>query len=220
MRFLQYLNEEQEAPIDSEDWGSAGRKFEDNFAAACKLVGLKFQKNSKTGRAWDLHPTGDGWERIVTDKDVNIKVAGTKWMFGSSELTKILPWDNKPEDFDAEKAAKRVKRIINKIGIADVVFLKPKSKDIQQKITDGVNNKDTEALEKLLVKKNFNAEKLGRGYSVRVLVSKERVTSIAIDKGGKVFMRSEKPRKIGNSITVAFRTPTAKLGKINRKVKS
>lgn len=219
MRFLQYLKEEPSAPIDSEDWGMAGKKFEDMFATACRMVGLKFQKNTKTGRAWDFHPTGDGWERIISDKDVNIKVAGTKWMFGSVELTKILPWENKPEDFDAEKAAKKVKRIINKIGIADVVFLKPKGKDIQQKISNSVNNKDIETLEKLLVKKNFNAERLGRGYSVRVLTSKDRVTSIAVDKGGKVFMRSEKPRKVGGSMMVAFRTPTAKLSKIDRKVK-
>ena len=123
------------------------------------------------------------------------------------------------KSFDAEKAAKKVKRIINKIGIADVVFLKPKGKDIQQKISNSVNNKDIETLEKLLVKKNFNAERLGRGYSVRVLTSKDRVTSIAVDKGGKVFMRSEKPRKVGGSMMVAFRTPTAKLSKIDRKVK-
>jgi hypothetical protein len=217
MRFITFLNEEI---IDAEDWGSVGKKFEDTFSAACKLVGLKFQKNTKTGKSWDIHPTGDGWERLYSEKDVNIKVAGTKWMFGSSDLTKILPWENKPEDFDVEKAAKKVKRVVNKLGIPDVVFLKPKDKDIQQKITDAVRAKDIEALDKLMVKKNFNAEKLGRGYTVRVLTNNERVTSIAIDKGGKVFMRSEKPRKIGGSMMVTFRTPTAKIGKIDRKVKT
>ena len=62
-------------------------------------------------------------------------------------------------------------------------------------------------------KKNFYIEKLGSGWDVRVLTRDNRVSSIAIDSGGKVFMRSEKPRKLGGTQMVTFRTPTHVPGK-------
>lgn len=208
---------------DTDDWGKAGRDFERVFTRACDLLGLKYEKNSFTGRIWDITPIGPGWERILTDKDVNIKAGGTKWMFSSSEIYKELPWDDdKPDDFDVEIAAQKVKKILRKFGIDKTVFLKPSSKDIQNDIYNAVKNEDIEVLDDIFASKNFYAEKLGNDYSVRVIVNDTRVTSIAIDKGGKVFMRSEKPRKLGagGTVTVTFRTPTPKIGKVERKVKS
>ena len=35
-----------------------------------------------------------------------------------------------------------------------------------------------------------------------------RVSSVAIDSGGKVFMRSERPRELGGTMVVTFRTPS------------
>lgn len=207
---------------DPGDWGKVGRSFEKVFTDACDLVGLGYEKNSFSGRVWDMHPIGPGWERIIADNDVNIKAGGTKWMFSSSELYKELPWEQIPEDFDPEHAAKRVKSVLRRLGIAKTVFLKPASKDVEMDLRQAVKDKDIGALNKILTQKNFYIEKLGSGYSVRVRTDGGRITSIAIDKDGKVFMRSEKPRKLGagGTITVTFRTPTPKIGKVERKVKA
>jgi hypothetical protein len=220
MRLSKYLIE---MANDPDDWGKVGRDFERVFTRACELLGLRYEKNSFTGRIWDMKPVGPGWERILLDKDVNIKAGGTKWMFSSSEIYKELPWDDdKPEDFDTEVAAQKVKKILRKFGIDKTVFLKPANKDIQNDIYNAVKNEDIETLEDIFTSKNFYAEKLGTDYSVRVIANDTRVTSVAIDKGGKVFMRSEKPRKLGmgGTITVTFRTPTPKIGRVERKVKA
>jgi len=217
LRFSRYLNE---TITDTEDTGAPGKKFENVFSQALKMVGLKFLSNTATGPGWDIKPQGDGWDRLISDTNVNIKVAGTKWMFSASELYSMLPWDGFTGEFNKEKAAAKVKRFINKRGISDIVFLKPNNKEIEQKIIAAVVAKDIETLDKLLTKKNFYAEKLGRTFDVRILTNDERVTSIALDKNGKVFMRSEKPRNLGGTVTVTFRTPTPKLGKVEKKVKT
>jgi hypothetical protein len=207
---------------DPGDWGVRGRSFEKVFTDACDLVGLKYEKNTFTGRAWDMHPVGPGWEKIISDNDVNIKAGGTKWMFSSSELYRELPWEQIPEDFDPDVAAQKVKNLFKRLGIAKTVFLKPADKDIEADLRQAVKDKDIAGLNKILTQKNFYIEKLGSNYSVRVRTDGGRITSIAIDKDGKVFMRSEKPRKLGagGTITVTFRTPTPKIGKVERKVKA
>lgn len=219
MKFQTYITEKGKV-VDAEDWGARGKKWEKTFMKACDLAGLKYQKNQVTGRLWDFHPVGKKWEKLLSDKDVNIKVYGTKWMFASSELYKELPWKELPEDFNEMKAVMKVKRILNKIGFNRVVFLKPKNKDVQSKIVQAVRNDDTFECERLLVKKNFLAKKIGN-YSVRILTNQERVTSIVIDIGGKVFMRSEKPRPMGSGKTmmVTFRTPTPKISDKEQNVK-
>ena len=206
---------------DPDDWGSVGRKFERVFTDACDLLGLKYEKNSFTGRIWDITPIGPGWERILVDRDVNIKAGGSKWMFSSSEIYKELPWDDdKPEDFDPEIAAQKVKKILRKFDIDKTVFLKPISKEIQDEIYDAVKKEDIKKLDSIFTKKNFYAEKLAGDYSIRILTNDTRVTSVVIDKGGKVFMRSEKPRKLGmgGTMTVTFRTPTPKIGKVEKRI--
>ena len=218
MKFRDFLGE----AVDIVDTGKKGKEFENTFVEALKMVGLKFEVNRYAGRMWDIKPIGDGWLRLVSDKEVNIKVSGTKWMFGTSELYKMLPWEKLPDDFNKEKAEAKVKRFLNKKGLAQIVYLKPKDKIIQQKIMDAVKSaRDDDRfigdIKNLLVKKNFYIEKLGKSYKVRVLANKERVTSVAIDKGGKVFMRSEKPRSMQGTMMVTFRTPTTKLGKAVQK---
>ena len=217
MRFHKFLNEVK----DIVDSGKKGKEFEAKFIEALEMVGLDFDINHYAGKMWDILPKGDGWLRLVSDKEVNIKVAGTKWMFASTELYTMLPWEKLLDNWDVDKATKKVRNFLNKKGVAQTVYLKPKDKTIQMAIIDAVNKKDKEKLDTLMVKKNFYIEKLGQGYNVRILTNGERVTSIAIDKDGKVFMRSEKPRQMkGSSMVVTFRTPTAKLGKVERKLKS
>jgi len=137
-------------------------------------------------------------------------------MFGNSDLVKILPWDTLPNDFNPDKLAATVKRLLNKHGLKDVVYVKPKNKSIEQMIMNAVDENDIDKLKTLLIKDNFYIEKLGKNYQVRVLHNDERVTSVAVDKGGRVFMRTEKPRNMGagaGTTLVTFRTPTPKIGK-------
>jgi len=213
-KFKQFI-----AELKDMDSGFEGKTFEKVLVKGLRMAGLDFKENIANGPGWDIQTKGSGWNRLIDDSDVNIKVAGTKWMVSMAELYTLLPWDKLPENYDSKKYEAKVKRLFNKKGVADIVFLKPKTKDIQNRIIEAVKNNNKDELEKLFVKKNFYSEKLGKGYDVRVLDNGERVTSIALDKGGKVFMRSEKPRKIGGSYSVTFRTPTTKLGKQERNVK-
>ncbi len=140
-------------------------------------------------------------------------------MFASKKLGEMLPWKGFKE-FDDIKAASKVKRFLNKLGINQVIYLKPKDQESQNKLISAVSKSNTIELNNILTKNNFYAEKLGKNYQVRVLTKDDRVSSIVIDKGGHVFMRSERPREMGGSSgVVAFRTPSEKIGKIYRKIK-
>ena len=203
---------------DTDDQGFGGKQFEKTLIKAFKLIGLKFVVNAVSGPGWDIHTTGEKWLRLISEKNVNIKVYGTKWMFSSSELYKILPWEKLPEDFDKAKYEKKIRRVFSKKGVSQIYFLKPKNKEIQERIINATNEKDVAELEKIIVKKNFRFEKIGQNYNINILDNGERITSIAIVKDGKVFMRSEKPRQLGGVMTVTFRSPTPKISKTTRPV--
>lgn len=207
--------------IPAFDAGGRGKKFEDILFKAFDLVGLKYTRNGRSGALWDIRPKGKGWQKIIHDENVNIKIANTKWMFGTAVFSKMLPWDDvtKFSDWSPELYAKRVKRHLNRLGLPSVMYLKPKDKDVQDRITAAVDKEDVPTLNDLLVRKNFTLEKLGKGYSVRITVDGNKIGSIAIDKGGKVFMRSEKPRNVSGSLMVGFRTPGKKMGKTYKRVK-
>lgn len=227
MRFKEYIDDIEEnldiidGDLDEktvEDWGKSGKKFETKMIRTMDVAGLDFEENRYAGAGWDVKPKGSNWITKLAGKDVNIKQAKTKWMFGSTELYKMLPWDGFKGKFDTDKAAKKVKAFIRKKGLDKIVYLKPNSPEIQSKITSiAADPKETKAKEKnakeVLSKKNFYIEKLAPGWDVRVLTRDGRVSSIAIDSGGKVFMRSEKPRPIGGSKMVTFRTPSHIPGK-------
>lgn len=214
-KFKKYLEE-----VKDIDAGKKGKTFEKVFIKGLKLVGLDFIENAVTGPGWDIKTKGKDWHRLIADSDVNIKIFGTKWMISMSELYTLLPWDELPENFNKTIYEKKIKRLFNKKGINNIVFLKPKNEKVQKDIINAVNDKSIEILKKLLIKENFLYDKLGKNYEVRILTNKNKVTSIAIDKNNKVFMRSEAPRKIGGSTTITFRTPTVKLTKKERKAVS
>lgn len=204
-----------------EDTGEAGKSFEKKFIQAFELVGLDFEVNRASGALWDIRPKGDGWSRMLSNQDVNIKVARTLWMFGTSELGNILPWDNIQDNFDLEKSKKIIRDILKKKGVSSNVFLKPKDDSVQEAIIQAVDNEDVQALNKLLVKSNFYAEKLGNDYDIRILTKDNYITSIVIMKGGKPFIRSERPRKVGGSSGfVAFKAADASMGSSSKPVKS
>jgi hypothetical protein len=178
MKFKEHLEEYEDLDIIDgdldektvDDWGSVGKKFEAKMVRALQLAGLDFEENRYAGSGWDIKPKGTGWVNKLSGKEVNIKQAKTKWMFGSSELYKMLPWDGFKGDFDVDKAAKKVKRFIKKKGLDKIVYLKPNSPEIQTKIKDIADNNDKEKEAKeVLNKKNFYIEKLSGAWSVRVL---------------------------------------------------
>ena len=139
MRFRNYLDERIEDTEETKlDVGKKGKSFERTLVAACKLVGLDFDVNRGSGAVWDIKPKGKGWNKLVTAKDVNIKIYRTKWMFAASELSRLLPWTNVPEDFDKEGAEKKVKKFFRKRGVESTFFLKPKDSGVEDAIIDAV----------------------------------------------------------------------------------
>lgn len=229
MRFKEYLEDYEDLDIldydlaekTVEDWGKRGKRFEKVMIRALDLAGLDLEANNYAGSTWDIKPKGAGWASGLSGKEINIKQARTKWMFGSSELYKMLPWDGFKGKFDVNKAAQKVKQFIKKKGIDKVIYLKPNSPDIQTKIRNvadditiiNADDKEKEAKD-IFQKSNFYIEKLAGSWDVRILTQPKdatdggRVSSIAIDSGGKVFMRSEKPRILGGTMMVTFRTPS------------
>lgn len=211
-----------------DDTGEKGKKFEKTMVNALKLAGLEMDVNTYAGSLWDIKPKGNHWSKDMLGQPVNIKQARTKWTWASSELYRMLPWDGFEGEFDTEKASKKVRRWLIKKGLHNVIYFKAKSSEIQDKINDlqrdvDMKNMDerSKKLKEIFSGKNFYAEKLQKGWNARVLTRDSRVSSIAIDSGGKVFMRSEKPRKLGGSIMVTFRLPTPIPGKgIERSVMS
>lgn len=198
--------------ILSEDTGASGKEFEAKFIEALELVGLEFDVNRSSGALWDIRPTGEGWNRLISEKDVNIKVARTKWMFGSAELSNMIPWDDASSIQNVELYKKRIRRLLKSKGVQDTLFLKPKSDAVQNKIMQAVAVKDVDTLNQILVRDNFLIEKLGNNYDIRILAKGNRITSIVFDKGGKVFMRSERPRQVGGSSGfVAFKSATPQI---------
>ena len=83
-----------------EDTGQTGKAFEKTFNKALELVNMKFSTNAPTGALWDIKPSGTNWISVLKNKDVNIKVARTKWMWGTSKLSKVLPWADIGDDWE------------------------------------------------------------------------------------------------------------------------
>lgn len=204
--------------LPSFDSGGVGKKFEDILLFAFGLIGLKFEKNSKGGKGWDFKPIGDQWLKIINNKNINVKIANTKWLFGSAVFGKIIDWDNFGDD-DLERAKKEVKKAFSKNGINRILFLRPKTSDIQSDIISATKKNDVIKLKELLQKKNFSIKKLGNSYEVKISVTNKKVSSIVILKDGKVFMRSERPRKVGGSKNfVGFRKDSIPKTKKPRKL--
>lgn len=59
------------------DVGSKGKMFDSKFREALRLVGLDFEENTAVGSMWDIHPKGKGWNKLLDDKDVNVKIHNT-----------------------------------------------------------------------------------------------------------------------------------------------
>jgi hypothetical protein len=161
------------------DTGVAGRTFEADFMRGCDLLGLQYEaQTGKSGAIWDIKLIGLGWHRLVRDRPTNIKVSGTRWLFGAAEVYKAMKasaanvrngtWD----ESDAEERVKRaVKDVFRRKGLPGTAFMKPKSPAIQKAIQAAVKKKDLKSLGDLLVAKNFLTKRLGNGYKIEVDVN-------------------------------------------------
>lgn len=163
------------------DTGARGKKFEYTFIAACDMLGLAYEESVGFSAAgWDIRPVGEGWHSIIKDRNTNIKVYSTRWLFSDRavyDAVKAAAVMVKQGVLTPAQASGRVERAVRKTlrekGLPSISFFKPKDKATQSAITAAVNAKDVEKLRKLMVSKNFATKRLGRVYKVKVDVSWE-----------------------------------------------
>jgi len=164
------------------DTGATGKQYEAKFKRACDLLGMKYEESGKTGVAgavWDIRPATDGtpWYPLLRGEDVNLKVVTARFLISSREI--YLAFHNlarkvKAGEITKAEADKRAERAVRsffkKAGVPTTLFMKPKSKDIQNSIIKAVNAGDVEALEKLMVADSFSTKMLGEPYNVAIHV--------------------------------------------------
>ena len=195
------------------DHGAIGKQFEAILKQGFDIVGLGYQNNNVGKQSmWDIKTYGDGWQKLVNDKFINIKTFKTKWLFSSVDLVNMLPWEDPKAaaSIDLAKSAKRIKRLLVKKGATNVVFLKPKTEEIQNGIIKAVKQKDKQSLNELLVKKNFYIFKIPKDATIGISTSDRGIGSITIKKGDVVLARSERPRALGGTPSVTFRMVSTK----------
>lgn len=182
------LREADEAPPadapatgEIQDSGRGGRQWEASFIAALDLLGLRYASQSGASSAvWDIHPEGEGWHVFIRDRNVNIKVYATPWLFSSKEVWRAVdafaPLVRAHPDARHEHLAKIERAVRSEIvrkGIPQTGFLKPVSPDVQHAIIDAVSRRDIEALRSLFVHRNFATKRLGPRFDVTVIMRGE-----------------------------------------------
>lgn len=79
--------------VKGSDAGKDGVEFEKSFLAAATFLGLPYTE-IEGGALWDIRPTGSEWADAVMDKNINIKIAYTDWMFQDNIVGRMLPWSD------------------------------------------------------------------------------------------------------------------------------
>lgn len=191
-RLYNLLNEDAEI-LDS---GIEGKIFEDNMVRAFHLLDLPHTVNRRGGEVWDFMPIGDRWDKTISNKQVNIKVASTIWMFGLQGLSQHIPWEH-GGDFDLHATKNLVHKFFRQKNIHNTWFMKPKNKTIQNNINKAVKEEDIDTLTTIFKGNNFIVYTLGNRYTVDFTHSADGnvINSIKIYKQGfkNVFMRIRKP---------------------------
>lgn len=214
--------------------GRAGMRYEKAFKEALRLVGLNFRDNTGTGAVWDIHPLGVGWHVLIGDQDVNLKVSRTRWLFSDAAVYQRMRevFQNVKGGRLTSRVGERtlrndVKEVLLSKGIADTVYMKPKSAEVEDAIIEAARNKDVMALKDLLVMKNFATKKLGKGFKVEVFIdweagdfeeTGERETSwqktakilVSGGTGGKAFEFVGRVERVLKSPTLFFKDRSAK----------
>lgn len=221
---MKLLEKETGQPTgDIVDMGSRGKEFEAAFVKGLKLLGLKFSANKASGALWDIHPEGSGWHRLLKDRDVNLKVSATRWLFSDGATYGAAVKAAKMVErgtLTPEQADKRVETALRKSllkkGGASATFTKPRSSEIQSAIISAAKKGDLESLWDLLQAKNFASKRLGRVFSVNVGIAWDSedwrdkgFIGIEGGLGSKKMKVTGRPRKISGAWTFAFRDRSA-----------
>lgn len=207
------------------DVGARGKEFEAALVKGLRILGLKFSVNRATGAVWDIRPEGAGWHRFVKDRNTNLKVHSTRWLFSDAATYKTAVKAQKmvakgtltPEEADT-RVANTLKRSMNKKGATTTAFMKPSTRAVQSGIVRAAKAKDKDALSDLLRAANFATKRLGRSFSVSVQIAWDKpgwadTATIRIDGGGKGGGKrmgiTGRARKVSGAWAFFFRDRTA-----------
>ena len=163
---------------DVENFGTMGKNFEATLLKAFDLLGMPYEtQRGASGELWDMHPVGAGWHNLIKDRNVNIKIKSTRWLFSAADVYKAMKagaHQVRSGTWTPAQAAARVERAVRDVfrhkGVSSTAFMKPKSKSINDAITQAVAKKDTKKLADLLVARNFTSKRLGNNYSISIEV--------------------------------------------------
>ena len=158
----------------SKDSGKDGKAFEADFKKALDMLKLRYRASTGRGALWDIEPIGPGWHRLIKDRQTNLKVTGTRWLFSNSVALKYAIDELNPMvirgTLTKDDAAKRLITALRKslVGqrLGDATFTKPKSLRIQKQIMDAVKAKDKAKLKQLMVASNFGTKRFGRSFKI------------------------------------------------------
>lgn len=207
---------------DIVDAGAAGKQFEEMFVHALKLLGLSFETNRATGALWDIRPTGEGWHKLVQNREVNLKVHSTRWLFSDGATYNAAVKAHRmvkrgtltPEQADS-RVSNQLRKSLNAKGAGSTAFMKPRSQGVQNGIVSAAHAGDKDKLRELLTAKNFSTKRLGR-FSITVDIDWnsdewESTGYLRIDggSGGQSMGATGRARKIGGVWTFAFRDRSA-----------
>lgn len=182
-------------------FGDRGTEVEKAFVVASNKVGLTAVTSPHSGKMWDFQAQSGPWNRYFFGKPVNIKNHKGKFLFWSTEVANMLPWDpgNLPPDYDTDKAEREVYQYIQRSRLPEVVFLKPATVEVEDRIIKlaDIGADISQVAELFKNKRNWLAHMLGPRFGIHINLNekKRRVSSVVIvQPNGRVFGMSEKPR--------------------------
>lgn len=200
------------------DSGATGKAFEAAFLKGLDLLKWSYRENRATGALWDLLPQGKGWHKLIKDRDVNLKVYSTRWLFSDSQTYKaaeraarmVRSGKLTPEQAD-DRVRRKLRSMLAKKGAAKTAFLKPRDAEVQAGIVRAVRDRDLDTLRELLQSRYWASKRFGR-YKVEVEIDWTDPewadgARLRIDGGtkGKKMGATGRVRSLGGVLTFAFR---------------
>jgi len=121
-----------------------GEQFETYLLKAFKYIGLDFVQPPQKNAFWDFRPKGPGWEKILKDMNVDIKIENAETMFSlyDPELTKHPIWGRTADTEFSKSFMQRIARQLKSMldsdikvyGINKIVYLKPKDNQFRMEV--------------------------------------------------------------------------------------
>lgn len=176
--------------------GKQGIIFEQAFKRACSLIKLDFSVDTVSVNCmWDIEPISENWNKLLQNKKVNIKQYGTRWLFSLSanKLDKVL-WGKEATEKERLVFLNIVKTVIKK-RLNNIIWLSPKTEDVQKQIITNQNKKNKKALVEIFSNDNYE---MVTSDNINIDFQKVKEgqpfipNSIVLKKGGKVIARGER----------------------------